>query len=67
MDTFQFNDHNVRFIECDDDTYLVTSDAKQAFGLNEGTGLDELSVRLDTLAKSMGRAFQLETCLGIPC
>lgn len=52
MQSFKFSNVNVRFFEGGDDVYFITSDANDAFGFKgDGTLLDKLSVKLDTLAE----------------
>jgi hypothetical protein len=52
MQTFQLNDQAVRFSQAENFIYLVTSDANKAFGFDgKNTAIDNVSIRLDELAK----------------
>jgi hypothetical protein len=50
MQTFKFNNVNIRFFSIDQDIYFVTTDANKAFGFKgNNTLLDISSVNIDTL------------------
>jgi hypothetical protein len=61
MQSFKFNNVDVRFFSIDDDVYFVTSDSNDAFGFaGQNTRLDRLSVQVDTLAKDTDRILSIE-------
>jgi hypothetical protein len=49
MNTFQLNGYSVRYFQEEDITYLVTSDANDAFGFKgDNTLLDKVSISVST-------------------
>lgn len=61
MESFKFNNVDVRFFDCGDGVYFLTNDANLAFGFKgDNTRLDKLSVRLDVVAESMLHTFSAE-------